>query len=138
LHLRVSGRQADPARQLTVEADLEGILPGAGQGNIEYQHGPRLDVDHAGRGLAKLDRSLAAQKLGAGLIDEADANPVNAYLGAPAPNPKHQVRAGIDRGKVGEPDVLKHPEHAELSLLVDQGIVGDDREIEMQGSADPD
>jgi hypothetical protein len=28
--------------------------------------------------------------------------------------------------------VLKHAEHAELALLVDQGVIGDDREIEVQ------
>jgi hypothetical protein len=28
--------------------------------------------------------------------------------------------------------MLKHAEHAELPLLVYQGIIGDDREIEMQ------
>jgi hypothetical protein len=30
--------------------------------------------------------------------------------------------------------VLKHAEHAELALLVDQGVIGDDREIEVQFS----
>jgi hypothetical protein len=28
--------------------------------------------------------------------------------------------------------VLKHAEHAELALLVYQGVIGDDREIEVQ------
>jgi hypothetical protein len=28
--------------------------------------------------------------------------------------------------------VLKHAEHAELALLVDQGVIGDNREIEVQ------
>jgi hypothetical protein len=28
--------------------------------------------------------------------------------------------------------VLKHAEHAELALLVDQGVIGDDREVEVQ------
>jgi hypothetical protein len=28
--------------------------------------------------------------------------------------------------------VLEHAQHAQLSLLVDQGVVGDDREIEVQ------
>jgi hypothetical protein len=32
--------------------------------------------------------------------------------------------------------VLKHAEHAELALLVDQGVVGNDGEIEVQGSVD--
>jgi len=63
---------------------------------------------------------------------------VDTDLGASAANPEHQVGARIDGGKVGEPDVLKHAEHAELALLIDQGVVGDDREIEVQGSADSD
>ena len=46
--------------------------------------------------------------------------------------------ARVDGGKVREPDVLKHAEHAELALLVDQGVVGDDSEVEVQGSADSD
>jgi hypothetical protein len=28
--------------------------------------------------------------------------------------------------------VLEHAEHAQLSLLIDQGIIGDDRKIEVQ------
>jgi hypothetical protein len=28
--------------------------------------------------------------------------------------------------------VLKHAQHAQLALLVDQGVVGDDREVEVQ------
>ena len=31
--------------------------------------------------------------------------------------------------------MLKHPQHAELALLIDQGIVGDDGEVEMQAQA---
>ena len=34
--------------------------------------------------------------------------------------------------------MLKHAEHAELALLVNQGVVGDDSEVEVQGSADSD
>jgi hypothetical protein len=34
--------------------------------------------------------------------------------------------------------MLKHAEHAELALLIDQGVVGDNREIKMQGSGDSD
>jgi hypothetical protein len=28
--------------------------------------------------------------------------------------------------------VLEHAQHAQLALLVDQGVVGDDREVEVQ------
>jgi hypothetical protein len=34
--------------------------------------------------------------------------------------------------------MLKHAEHAELPLLIDQGVIGDDCEVEMQGLADSD
>jgi hypothetical protein len=44
----------------------------------------------------------------------------------------------IHRREIGEPDVLKHAEHAELALLIDQGVVRDDREVEVQGSGDSD
>ncbi len=51
----------------------------------------------------------------------------------PAPaHPEDQVRTGADRRKVREPDVLEDPQHAELALLVDQGVVGDDGKIEPQ------
>jgi hypothetical protein len=34
--------------------------------------------------------------------------------------------------------MLKHAEHTELSLLVDEGVVGNDREVQVQKSADSD
>jgi hypothetical protein len=63
---------------------------------------------------------------------------MNADLGAPPPNPEHQVSPGIYRREIGEPDVLKHAKHAELALLINQGVVRDDREVEVQGSGDSD
>ena len=61
---------------------------------------------------------------------------MHANFSAPASYAEDQVGAGVHCGKVRKPDVLKHTEHTELALLVDQGIIGDDREIEVQGSAD--
>ena len=97
LLLRIPGGERHPAGQLAVEADLEGVLAGAGQGNVEHQHRAGLDVDHAGRRLAELHRALAAQQLGPAVIHEADPDGVDADLGAPAAHPQHQVGAGIDR-----------------------------------------
>ena len=45
---------------------------------------------------------------------------------------RHQVGAGIHRRKIGEPDVLKDAEYAQLALLIDQGIIGHHGKIEMQ------
>ena len=47
----------------------------------------------------------------------------------------HQVGSGMDRGEVGHPDVLEDAQHGELALLVDQGVVGEDREVEPKGHA---
>jgi hypothetical protein len=42
------------------------------------------------------------------------------------------VGARADRRKLGEPDMLEDAEHAELALLIDEGVVGGQREVEMQ------
>jgi hypothetical protein len=110
----------------------------AGQGDVEDEHGAGLDVYYAGGRLSELHGAFSPQELGAGFINETNTDAVSADLGAASSNAKHEMRAGVDRGKVREPDVLKHAEHAELALLVDQGIVRDDCEIEVQGSGDSD
>jgi hypothetical protein len=40
--------------------------------------------------------------------------------------------AGAHRRKAGEPDVLENAQNAELALLVDQRVIGDEGEVEMQ------
>jgi hypothetical protein len=57
---------------------------------------------------------------------------VHPDLGPPPPDPEHQVGAGTDRREFGQPDVLKDAEDAQLALLVDQGVVGRQREVEVQ------
>jgi hypothetical protein len=138
LLLRIPRRQRDPMGRLAVEADLEGVLSGARQGHVENEHRAGLHVDHSGRRLAELHRPLTAEQFGSRLVDKANPDGMNANFGAPSPNPEHQVSPGIYRREIGEPDVLKHAEHAELALLIDQGVVRDDRKVEMQGSGDSD
>ena len=123
---------------LAVEADLERVLSWARQGHVEDEHGAGLHVDHSSRRLAELHRALTAEQLGSRLVDETNPDGMNTDLGASPPNPEHQVSPGIYRREIGEPDVLKHAEHAELALLVDQGVVRDDCEVEVQGSGDSD
>jgi hypothetical protein len=136
--LGISRRKRHPAGELPVQADLECVLAGAGKGDVEHQDGSRFDVDHAGRRLAKLYGAFATQELAPRVVDETDPNGMNPDLRAPAANAEHEVSAGVHRGEVREPDVLEHAEHAEFALLVNQGVVGDDGKIEMQGSDDPD
>jgi hypothetical protein len=38
----------------------------------------------------------------------------------------------MNRGEIGDPDVLKDSQDGELALLVDEGVVGENREIESQ------
>ena len=136
--LWIPGRQRHPAGALSIEADLERVLAGPGKGDVEHQHRSGFYIHNPRRRLAKLDRALTAEKLGAGVVDKLDANGVGADF-RPAPShPKDQVGARVDGWKVREPDMLKHTEHAELALLVDQGVVGDNSEVEVQGSADSD
>jgi hypothetical protein len=124
--------------RLAVEADLERVLSGARQGHVEDEHGAGLHVDHSGRRLAELHRALTAEQFGSRVVHEANPDGMHANFGAPSPNPEHQVSPGIYRREIGEPDVLKHAEHAELALLIDQGVIRDDREVEVQGSGDSD
>jgi hypothetical protein len=107
-------------------------LTGARQGYIEHQHRPGLDINDARRRLTELHGSLAPEKLVAALVDKTDSDRVDPDLGAAAAHPKDQVSARIDCRKVGQPDVLKHAQDAELSLLIDQGVVRDDGKIEVQ------
>jgi hypothetical protein len=130
--LRVPGRQGYPARHLTVEADLEGILSGTGEGNVEHQYRSSLDIHHPRRWLTELHGAFPSEELVATLVHKADADGMNPDFRAASSHPQHQVSARVDCGKVGQPDVLKHAKHAQLSLLIDEGIIGDNREIEVQ------
>jgi hypothetical protein len=42
--------------------------------------------------------------------------------------------AGVDGREVGDPDVLKDAEDAELPLLVDEGVVGENGEVDLQAN----
>ena len=136
--LWIARGQCDPGGRLAVEADFERVLSGARQGHVEHQHRAGLHVDHSGRRLAELHRALTAEQFGSRLVDKANPDGMSANFSAPSPNPEHQVSPGIYRREIGEPDVLKHAEHAEFALLIDQGVVRDDREVEVQGSGDSD
>ena len=136
--LWISGRQRHPARALSIEADLERVLAGPREGYVEDQHCTGFHVHYTGRWLTKLDGALSTQKLGAGVVHKADANGMCADLRPASPHPKDEMSPGVDGREVREPDVLEHAEHAELALLIDQGVVGDNSEVEVQGSADSD
>jgi hypothetical protein len=132
LLLGVPGGERHPAGQFAIEADLEGVLTRPGQGHIKHQHGTSLHIDDSSRRLTELNRALPSQELASTLIDEADPDGVNPDLGAPSAHPENQVRTGVHCREVRQPDVLKHAEHAELALLIDQSVVGNNRKIEVQ------
>jgi hypothetical protein len=130
--LRVTGGERDPVGQFAVEADFERVLARAGKGNIEYQDRSGFDVDYAGRWLTELHRSFTAEELVAALVDETNTDGVNANLRTTPADPENQMGTGVHRWEVGEPDVLEHSEHTQLSLLVDQGVISDNGKIEVQ------
>jgi hypothetical protein len=63
---------------------------------------------------------------------------MSADFGAPAPYPENEVGAGMHRRKFGYPDVLKQPHDRELALLIDQGVISQNGEVEMQRSGHAD
>jgi hypothetical protein len=107
-------------------------LAGAREGDVKHEYRTGLHIDYSSRRLTELDRAFPPEELSSALVNEADAYRMHADFRAPAADPEHQVSAGIYRGEVGEPNMLKHAQHAELALLVYQGVVRDDSEIEMQ------
>jgi hypothetical protein len=134
LLLRIPGGEGNPVGELSIETDLEGVLSGAGKRHVEHQDSTGLDIYHPGGRLAELHRALAAEELAPTLVDKADPDGMDPDLGTPAPHPEHQVGAGVHRREIGQPHVLEHAEHAELALLIDQGVIGNDGKIEMQVS----
>jgi hypothetical protein len=135
LLLRVPRREEDARRHLGVEGDLEGVRPGAGEWDVEHEYGSRLDVHDSSGWLAELYRTLAAQELISSLVHESDTDRVYPDLRASSADAQHEVRPRTDRRETGEPDVLEDAENAELTLLIDEGVVGDECEVEMQGQA---
>lgn len=132
LLLRGPRRERHACRHLAIQHDLEPILAGAWQGNVEDEHGAGLYVHDPGGRLAELHRAFAAEELVAGIIHEADPDGVHPDLGAPASDSEHKMGAGTDRRKIAQPHVLEDAQDAELALLVDQGVVRDEGKVEMQ------
>ena len=130
--------QRDAVGLARVHADLEGVAPRVRQRNIEDQHGASLHIRHPRRWLTELHRSLAIEEFGPSVIHKPDPQRVLANLRPPAANPEYQVSTGVHGRKLWYPHMLKQAEHGEFSLLVDKGVVGEYREIELQESGYPD
>ncbi len=79
-----------------------------------------------------MHRALTSQQLGSGLVDKSDSDGVHADFCAASPHPKHQVGPGMDRRKPTDPHMLENAEDRKLALLVDQGVVSQDREVDLQ------
>jgi hypothetical protein len=107
-------------------------VAGPWQGYVEHQDGAGLHLGNAGRRLAELDAPLPAEEFLLLIVHEPDPEIVAADLGSLAPHPDHQVGARVHGGKLLDPDVLEDAQHGKLAVLVDQGVVGEDREIDVQ------
>jgi hypothetical protein len=107
-------------------------LAGPGKGNVEHEHRTGFDIHDPGGGLAELHGAFAAEQLVARLVDKPDADRVYPDLRATASDPQHQVGSRVDGGKAADPYMLEDAEDGELALLVDQGVIGDNRKIDLQ------
>ena len=79
-----------------------------------------------------MDGAFAAQQLRPGIVHKPDADRVYADLGSATPYPQDQMRPRMHSWEPGDPYVLEDAQDRELALLVDERVVGDDREIDLQ------
>ena len=117
--------------QMASKTDLEGEVSRVRQGDVEHQHGAGLDLGDPGGRFAELHGTVAAHQLVPVLIDEPDSHQVLADFGPATFHPKDQVGARMGGRKAGDPDMLKDAQHRKLALLVDQGVVSQDRKVDM-------
>jgi hypothetical protein len=114
-----------------VHGDFEAILPRLRERHVEHQHRRSLDLRHAGGRLGEVHRAGAAQQLRIVVVHQFDLDLVLPDFRAFALQTEHQVEARMHRRELRHPNVLKDAEHRHLARLIDQRVVGDDREIEM-------
>src|SRR4029077_12628866 len=114
-----------------VHGDGEAIDPGVREGHVEDQNGGRLDVRHPGGRLGEVHVPRAPQDLRIALVQEADLHRVFPDFRPPALEPEHQVQAGMHGREMLHPDMLEDAQHRDFPGLVHQGIVGDDREVDV-------
>ena len=131
----VAHSQRHLERRTLIQRDLEGVCPDVGQWDIEYQHGAGFDVHHAGGRLAKLHRAGATHQCSALFIHETNTELVRADLGPPSPDPDDEMGSGMHRREALHPDVLEDSQHAQLAVLVNECVVGKDREVYLQLSS---
>lgn len=127
-----SRRQRNPRGRAAVEGDFKGVGARLRQGHVEHQDRAGLQLIHPGGGFTKLDCALAAEQFLAVLIDKTDPDVVASDLRTPAPDPEDEVGPGVHGREGPHPHVLENAEYGQLALLVDQGVVRENREIEAQ------
>lgn len=104
---------------------------GLREGNIEDQNGAGFDFGYPGWRLSELHGTVAAHQFPTLFIDEPDSHEMLADFSSPAFHPQDEMGPRMSGRKPGHPDVLKDPEHRELALLVDQGVVRQHREVDL-------
>ncbi len=119
---------------VAVDRDLEAVGTRVGKGHIEHENCPSFDFRHAGRRLGEVDGAVAAEDLRSRFVEEADLDLVLTHLGALPLEAEHEVQPGMHGGELLHPDVLKNAQHGQFPGLIDQGVVRDDREIEVQAA----
>ena len=131
----IAHRQQHLERRTLIQRDLEGVCPDVGQWDVEYQHGARFDVNHAGRRLTELHGTGATHQFRSLIVHEPNTKFVRADLGAPPTYPDHEMSTRVHRRKTLDPDMLKDSQHAQLAVLVNECVVGKDREVYLQLSS---
>ena len=127
--------QGNAVALAAIELDLERVGAGLWQRKVEDQDGAGFDFGHAGRRLAEMHRPLAFKEGIAAVIDEPDGQAMFADFRASPAHPQDQMSPRVHGRELGHPHMLEQAQHGELALLINQGVVGEDGEVEQQVSS---
>lgn len=131
----LTGREWHIDGRLTINTDREAVMSGSGQRHVEGEDGGGLDIGDAGRWLTELHGAFAAEQFGVLVVEEADPERVHADFIALGAQPDHEVGARVHRWKPAHPHMPEDAQHRQLALLVEEGVVGEDGEVDVQVSS---
>jgi hypothetical protein len=128
------GGVKDGARRLDlVHVNDEGVFAWKRQGKIEHEDGGRLEVNDARRRLVHLHHAALFQHDLAGRTQQLHPEFVIAELGTPAAKVQHEMRPGVHGRELLHGDVSPQSQHRKLAVLVEDGVVAEEREIDARG-----
>ena len=108
---------------------------GVGEWDVERQNRRRFDVGDARGRLGEDHLPVAVDDFVVGLVQQPDPHLVRADLRPLPLQAQDQVQAGVHRRELLNQDVLENAEDGDLAGLVHEGVIGDDREVDVDDAS---